>query len=96
MAEEKFDLFPSSNSIRNPRCSGGWRLCACSSTGWGSARSVRRPKHSQRRGKTPVLQADEARALLDAIGTDHQPDQRLFVQAGQGVGVAGDCHRCER
>jgi len=30
------------------------------------AHAVRGPKHSQRRGKTPVLQADEARALLDA------------------------------
>ena len=31
------------------------------------AHAVRGPKHSQRRGKTPVLQADEARTLLDAI-----------------------------
>ncbi len=31
------------------------------------ALSVRGPKHSQRRGKTPILGADEARALLDAI-----------------------------
>jgi len=33
------------------------------------AHAVRGPKHTQRRGKTPVLQADEARALLDAIDT---------------------------
>jgi site-specific recombinase XerD len=33
------------------------------------AHAVRGPKYTQRRGKTPVLQADEARALLDAIDT---------------------------
>jgi site-specific recombinase XerD len=31
------------------------------------ASSVRGPKHSVRKGKTPVLAADEARTLLDAI-----------------------------
>ena len=31
------------------------------------AQAVRGPKHSQRRGKTPVLQAHEARVLIDAI-----------------------------
>lgn len=31
------------------------------------AHSVRGPKHTQRRGRTPVLQADEARVLLDSI-----------------------------
>ena len=34
------------------------------------ASSVRGPKHSVRKGKTPVLAADEARALLDAIDTN--------------------------
>jgi site-specific recombinase XerD len=33
------------------------------------ASSVRGPKHSAKKGKTPVLAADEARALLDAIDT---------------------------
>ena len=33
------------------------------------AHSVRGPKHVIRRGKTPVLTADEARALLDSIDT---------------------------
>src|SRR3954453_16707869 len=33
------------------------------------ADSVRGPKHVIRRGKTPVLTADEARALLDSIDT---------------------------
>jgi site-specific recombinase XerD len=33
------------------------------------ASSVRGPKHSVRKGKTPVLAADEARTLLDAIDT---------------------------
>src|SRR5436309_3263511 len=34
------------------------------------ASSVRGPKHVVRRGKTPVLKADQARALLDSIKTD--------------------------
>lgn len=33
------------------------------------ALSVRPPRHSQRRSKTPILDADEARALLDSIDT---------------------------
>jgi len=33
------------------------------------ASSVRGPRHSVKKGKTPVLAADEARALLDAIDT---------------------------
>ncbi len=34
------------------------------------AHSVRGPKHSRRRGKTPVLSPEEARHLLDSIPTD--------------------------
>jgi integrase/recombinase XerD len=34
------------------------------------ASSVRGPKHVVRRGKTPVLSANQARALLDSINTD--------------------------
>jgi site-specific recombinase XerD len=34
------------------------------------ASSVRGPKHVVRRGKTPVLKADQARALIDSIKTD--------------------------
>jgi site-specific recombinase XerD len=34
------------------------------------ASSVRGPKYSIKRGKTPVLSAEEARQLLDSIGTD--------------------------
>jgi site-specific recombinase XerD len=34
------------------------------------AHAVRGPKHSVRKGKTPVLAAEEARALLDSIETD--------------------------
>ena len=34
------------------------------------ASSVRGPKYVARRGKTPVLNADQARALLDSIKTD--------------------------
>jgi integrase/recombinase XerD len=33
------------------------------------AHAVRGPKHSQRRGKTPVLQADEARTLIEMRST---------------------------
>lgn len=40
------------------------------------AHAVRGSKHSQRRGKTPVLQAEEARALIDAIDTPSLPDLR--------------------
>jgi integrase/recombinase XerD len=40
------------------------------------AHAVRGPKHSQRRGKTPVLQADEARTLIDAIDTTSLPGLR--------------------
>ncbi len=34
------------------------------------AASVRGPKHVVKRGKTPVLTADQARTLLDSIKTD--------------------------
>ena len=37
---------------------------------------MRGPKHSRRQGKTPVLQADEARTLIDAIDTDSLPGLR--------------------
>jgi integrase/recombinase XerD len=40
------------------------------------AHAVRGPKHTQWRGKTPVLQADDARALIDAIDTDSLPGLR--------------------
>ena len=40
------------------------------------AHAVRGPKHSQRRGKTPVLQADEARTLIDAIDVSSLPGLR--------------------
>jgi integrase/recombinase XerD len=58
------------------------------------AHAVRGPKHAQRRGKTPVLQADEARALLDAIDTDSLPGLRdraligLMVYTFARVGAA--------
>ena len=34
------------------------------------AHAVRGPKHTQRKGKTPVLASDEARALLDSINVE--------------------------
>ena len=43
------------------------------------ASSVRGPKHVVKRGKTPVLKADQARALLDdhLEAQAHQPFDRL-------------------
>ena len=58
------------------------------------AHAVRGPKHSQRRGKTPVLQADEARTLLDSIDTASLPGLRdraligLMVYTFARVGAA--------
>ncbi len=58
------------------------------------ANAVRGPKHTQRRGKTPVLQADEARALIDAIDTTSLPGLRdraligLMVYTFARVGAA--------
>jgi integrase/recombinase XerD len=58
------------------------------------AHAVRGPKHSQRRGKTPVLQADEARTLLDAIDATSLPGLRdraligLMVYTFARVGAA--------
>lgn len=40
------------------------------------AHSVRGPKHSRRKGKTPVLSSEEARQLLDSISTDTLIGQR--------------------
>ncbi len=58
------------------------------------AHAVRGPKHTQRRGKTPVLQADEARVLLDSIDTASLPGMRdraligLMVYTFARVGAA--------
>jgi integrase/recombinase XerD len=58
------------------------------------AHAVRGPKYSQRRGKTPVLQADEARTLIDAIDTTSLPGLRdraligLMVYTFARVGAA--------
>ena len=58
------------------------------------AHAVRGPKHTQRRGKTPVLQADEARTLLDSIDTSSVPGLRdraligLMVYTFARVGAA--------
>jgi integrase/recombinase XerD len=58
------------------------------------AHAVRGPKHSQRRGKTPVLQADEARTLIDSIDTTSLPGLRdraligLMVYTFARVGAA--------
>ena len=58
------------------------------------AHAVRGPKHTQRRGKTPVLQADEARTLLDSIDTSSLPGLRdraligLMVYTFARVGAA--------
>ena len=58
------------------------------------AHAVRGPRHTQRRGKTPVLQADEARTLLDSIDTSSLPGLRdraligLMVYTFARVGAA--------
>jgi len=58
------------------------------------AHAVRGPKRSQRRGKTPVLQADEARTLIDAIDVSSLPGLRdraligLMVYTFARVGAA--------
>ena len=58
------------------------------------AHAVRGPKHTQRRDKTPVLQADEARTLFDAIDTTSLPGLRdraliaLMVYTFARVGAA--------
>ncbi len=58
------------------------------------AHAVRGPKHSQRRGKTPVLQADEARTLIDSIDVTSLPGLRdraligLMVYTFARVGAA--------
>ena len=61
------------------------------------AHAVRGPKYTQRRGKTPVLQADEARNLLDSIDTGSLPGLRdraliglmvyTFVRVGAAVSM---------
>jgi len=58
------------------------------------AHAVRGPKYSQRRGKTPVLRADEARTLIDAIDATYLPGLRdraligLMVYTFARVGAA--------
>jgi integrase/recombinase XerD len=58
------------------------------------AHAVRGPKHSQRRGKTPVLQVDEARTLIDSINVTSLPGLRdraligLMVYTFARVGAA--------
>ena len=58
------------------------------------AHAVRGPKHSQKRGKTPVLQAEEARTLIDAIDATSLPGLRdraligLMVYTFARVGAA--------
>ena len=58
------------------------------------AHAVRGPKYSQRRGKTPVLQVDEARILLDSIDVASLPGLRdraligLMVYTFARVGAA--------
>jgi len=58
------------------------------------AHAERGPKHSQRRGKTPVLQVDEARTLIDSIDVTSLPGLRdraligLMVYTFARVGAA--------
>lgn len=58
------------------------------------AHAVRGPKHTQKRGRTPVLASEEARALLDTIAADSLPGLRdraligLMVYSFARVGAA--------
>ncbi len=58
------------------------------------AHAVRGPKHTQRKGKTPVLNVDQARALIGAIDTTSLPGLRdraliaLMVYTFARVGAA--------
>ncbi len=58
------------------------------------AHAVRGPKHSQKRGKTPVLQADEARTrsrLSSRVETDEAFDvllQKVHITLAEGGGPA--------
>ncbi len=58
------------------------------------AHAVRGPKHTQRKGKTPVLNVDEARTLIDVIDTTSLPGLRdraliaLMVYTFARVGAA--------
>jgi len=58
------------------------------------AHAVRGPKHTQRKGKTPVFNVDEARTLIDAIDTTSLPGLRdraligLMVYTFARVGAA--------
>jgi hypothetical protein len=45
------------------------------------AHAVRGGKHSQQRGKTPMLQADEMRALHDAISTFSRVGAAVSIKA---------------
>ena len=67
------------------------------------ASSVRGPRHSVKKGKTPVLAAEEARALLDAIDISMLPGLRdraliglmvyTFARVGAAVGMrVGDVY----
>ena len=67
------------------------------------ASSVRGPRHSVKKGKTPVLTAEEARALLDAIDVSTLPGLRdraliglmfyTFARVGAAVGMrVGDIY----
>ena len=67
------------------------------------ASSVRGPRHSVKKGKTPVLAAEEARALLDAIDVSTLPGLRdraliglmvyTFARVGAEVGMrVGDVY----
>lgn len=64
------------------------------------ASAVRGPKHSVRKGKTPVLTAEEARALLDAIDATTLVGKRdraliglmvfTFARVGAALGMKGE------
>jgi len=59
------------------------------------AHAVRGPKHTQRKGKTPVLNVDEARTLIDAIDITSLPVLRSGADCSDGLHLRprGSCGR---
>ncbi len=81
--------------VQRPPASSTSPLSACSTTGSSWTRwsrttrppAVRGPRHKVKVGKTPVLEADQARALLDSISTDDPSRPARRASSPQGAGA---------
>ena len=51
------------------------------------AASVKAPKHVVKKGKTPVLSAEDARTLLDSIATEREHDDGTRTPSSSGSGT---------